>query len=122
MRSWASAVVAMSRWHSESCASFYGDPRSTVDIDFTVMTAREPLERLYELEDDFYVPRPARSSDAAIARVVSSSASTSADRICLRASLMRSPAAPIFGATRSRSRVAIASVSQSLLTRHLPVR
>ena len=40
-------------------ASFYGEPRSTVDIDFTVMASREPLERLYELEGDFYVPRSA---------------------------------------------------------------
>ncbi len=37
-------------------ASFYGEPRSTVDIDFTVMASRDALSRLGELREEFYVP------------------------------------------------------------------
>ncbi len=50
-------------------ASFYGEPRSTVDIDFTVMTARDSLARLIELQDRYYV------SESAINEAVDQSSS-----------------------------------------------
>lgn len=37
-------------------ASFYGEPRSTIDIDFTVMASSARLHRLVELRERFYVP------------------------------------------------------------------
>ena len=36
-------------------ASLFGEPRSTVDIDFTVMTQFESLAGLSDLDDEFYV-------------------------------------------------------------------
>lgn len=42
-------------------ASFFGEPRSTIDIDFTVMTAASQLGQLTELREEFYVPESAIS-------------------------------------------------------------
>ncbi len=46
-------------------ASLYGEPRSTVDIDFTVQASAVAIERLAELRHDFYVPEEALSEAAA---------------------------------------------------------
>ena len=45
-------------------ASFFGEPRSTIDIDFTVMAAGSRLGRLTELRERFYVPESAISEAA----------------------------------------------------------
>lgn len=55
------------------------------------------------------------SWQAAMASVVSLSAMLRAEWTCRLASLMRSPAAPMFAGTRSMSPVAIASASQSAI-------